>query len=130
MIKYLIASAVLLMLTGAALGTMWLYVDPLSFPISPYQSAETGFNLTDTALTKIAGFTYYTTLGEDFYKRAIPVNYTNATNSVMISSTANGTASFLTSPTFGGHKENNLLYAQSKSSFRVGGQGSWRNLSL
>ena len=129
MIKHLISAAMLLMLAGTALGTMWLYDDPLSFPISPYHSANSAFNITDTALTRIAGFTYYSTLGEDFYMRAIPVNYTNATNSVMIGSTGKGTASFLNSPTFDGHAENNLLYAKSKSSFRVGGQGSWSNLS-
>lgn len=120
----------LLMLAGTAIGTMWLYDDPVSFPISPYQSSATGFNLTNTALAKIAGFTYYSTLGEDFYKGAIPVNYSNATNSVMVTSSAKGTAAFLTSPTFDGHAESNLLYAKGKSSFRVGSsQGSWSNLS-
>ena len=130
MIKYLVSAAMLFMLAGTAFGTMWLYDDPVSFPISPYQSANTGFNLTDTALTKIAGFSFYSTLGEDFYMRAIPVNYSNATNSVMIGSAQKGTASFMTSPTFDGHAETNLLYAKGKSSFRVGSsEGSWTNLS-
>src|SRR5690606_13624814 len=115
MIKYLVSAAMLFMLAGTAFGTMWLYDDPVSFPISPYQSANTGFNLTDTALTKIAGFSFYSTLGEDFYMRAIPVNYSNATNSVMIGSAQKGTASFMTSPTFDGHAETNLLYAKGKS---------------
>jgi len=129
MIRYIVSTAMLLMLAGTTFGTMWLYDDPVSFPISPYQSANAGFNLTGTALAKIAGFTYYSTLGEDFYLRAIPVNYSNATNSVMITSGKKGTASFLTAPTFDGHAENNLIYAQGKSSFRVGGQGSWTTLS-
>ncbi len=130
MIKYLISAAMLFMLAGTTLGTMWLYDDPVSFPYSPHQSANTGFNLTDTALIKIAGFSYYSPLGEDFYMRAIPVNYSNATNSVMIGSAQKGTASFMTSPTFDGHAENNLQYAESKSSFRVGSsQGTWNNLS-
>ena len=129
MIKHLVSAAMLLMLAGTALGTMWLYDDPLSFPISPYHSANAAFNITDTALIRIAGFTYYSTLGEDFYMRPIPVNYTNATNSVMITGAGKGTASFMTSPTFDGHAENNLLYAKDKSSFRVGGQGYWGNLS-
>ena len=129
MIKHLISAAVLLMLASTTLGTTWLYNDPLSFPISQHYSANTAFNITDTALTRIAGFTYYSTLGEDFYMRAIPVDYTNVTNSIMITSAGKGTASFLASPTFDGHAENNLLYAKDKSSFRVGGQGSWTNLS-
>lgn len=121
----------LLMLAGTTIGTTWLYDDPLSFPISPYHSANSGFNLTDTALSRIAGFQYFSTLGEDFHLRAIPVNYTNASNSVMVTSSAKGTAAFLTSPTFDGHAESNLLYAKGKSSFRVGSsQGTWTNLSI
>ena len=102
MIKHLISAAVLLMLASTTLGTTWLYTDPLSFPISEHYSANAAFNI---------------------------INYTNATNSIMITSAGKGTASFLASPTFDGHAENNLLYAKDKSSFRVGGQGSWTNLS-
>lgn len=120
----------LLMLAGTAIGTTWLYDDPLSFPISPYHSANSGFNLTDTALSKIAGFQYFSTLGEDFHLRAIPVNYTNASNTIRIGSTGQGTSSFMASPTYDGHAENNLLYAIDKSTFRVGGKSSWTNLSI
>lgn len=130
MIKYVILAAMLLMLAGNAPGTMWLYDDPLSFPISPYYSTSSAFNLSDTALSRSAGFQYLSTLGEDFHMHAIPVNYTNATNSIMISGKLKGTSSFLAAPTYDGHAENNLFYAQDKSSFRVGSEGSWNNLNI
>lgn len=127
MIKCLISAAMLIMLAGTTLGTMWLYDDPVSFPISPYQTGP-AFSISDSALFRIAGFTYSSTLGEDFYMRAIPVNYTSANSSVKIASTGIGNSSFLSSPTFHGHTENNLLFAKSKSSFRVGKEGAWTNL--
>jgi len=77
---------------------------------------------------EIVNAPYFALLGQGFYTDAIPVKVSNSSNAIQIGS--KGTLS--QSPvqvTFGGHLEDNLKYAQTKSSVRVGQQGSWSTLS-
>lgn len=127
MMKYAIAVAVLLMLAGTGLATMWLYDDPMFFQMSyPVQSAS--FKAADISILEILDAPYFPLLGQSFYTNAIPVKLSNNTNTIQIGSKAPASMSPV-QVTFGGHLENNLKYAQSKSSLRIGTQGSWSNLN-
>ena len=102
---------------------MWTYHDPMIF--------QTGYAATrpaDISLLEIVKAPYFPLLGQSFYSNAIPVNLTNRTNTVMIGSkAAGGLGAFPV--TFGEHLEDNLRYAQSRSSLRIGGEGSWSSLN-
>jgi len=123
MLKYTIALAVLLMLAGTGLATMWLYDDPMFFQMN-YPAKTGSFKAADISILEIIDAPYFPLLGQSFYTNAIPVKLSNNTNAVQIGSKAPGAMSPIP-VTFGGHLENNLKYAQSKSSLRVGSQGSW-----
>jgi hypothetical protein len=126
MMKYIIAVAVLLMLAGTGLATMWLYDDPMFFQMGAPQSAS--FKPADISILEIIDAPYFPLLGQSFYSNAIPVKLSNNTNTIQIGS--KGAGSMAIAPvTFGGHLENNLKYAQGKSSLRVGSQGSWNSFS-
>ena len=127
MMKYTIAIAVLLMLAGTGLATMWLYDDPMFFQMS-YPSQAASFKPADMSILEILDTPYFPLLGQSFYTNAIPVKLTNNTNAVQIGSIGSGSLSPIP-VTFGGHLENNLKYAQSKSSLRIGQQGSWSTLN-
>jgi hypothetical protein len=123
MLKYTIALAVLLMLAGTGLATMWLYDDPMFFQMN-YPAKTGSFKAADISILEILDAPYFPLLGQSFYTNAIPVKLSNNTNVIQIGSKAPGAMSPIP-VTFGGHLENNLKYAQSKSSLRVGSQGSW-----
>ncbi|MCX6672246.1 MAG: hypothetical protein NTY37_00490 [Methanothrix sp.] len=128
MMKYTIAVAVLLMLAGSGLATMWLYDDPMFFQMS-YPSQVASFKPADISILEILDAPYFPLLGQSFYSDAIPVKLRNNTNTVQIGSKAPGSMSPI-SVTFGGHLEDNMKYAQSKSSLRIGSQGSWSTLNV
>jgi hypothetical protein len=127
MMKYIISVAVLLMLAGTGLATMWLYDDPMFFQMS-YPSQAASFKPADISILEILDAPYFPLLGQSFYSNAIPVKLSNNTNTVQIGSKGLGPMSPV-SVTFGGHLENNMKYAQSKSSLRIGQDGSWGNLN-
>lgn len=127
MMKYTIAVAVLLMLAGTGLATMWLYDDPMFFQMS-YPSQAASFKPADISILEILDAPYFPLLGQSFYSNAMPVKLSNNTNTVQIGSKGPGSMSPI-SVTFGGHLENNMKYAQSKSSLRIGSQGSWSTLN-
>ena len=117
----------LLILAGTALGTIWLYDDPAFLQLNS-QAREATFNPGKISPFEIIDAPYFPLLGQSFYSNAIPVKLSNNTNTVQIGS--KGPASMSpASVTFGGHLENNLKYAQSKSSLRIGSQGSWSNIN-
>ncbi len=127
MMKFIISVAMLLILAGTALGTMWLYDDPTFFQVqTPSQSSA--FKQASVPTLEIFDAPYFLLPGQGFYRNAIPVNLTDGTNTINIGSNGVG-ASSPVSTTFGGHLEDNLKYAQSKSSMRVGQQGSWTTLN-
>jgi len=127
MMKYTITIAVLLMLASTGLATMWLYDDPMFFQMS-YPSQAASFKPADMSILEILDTPYFPLLGQSFYTNAIPVKLTNNTNAVQIGSIGSGSLSPIP-VTFGGHLENNLKYAQSRSSLRIGQQGSWSTLN-
>jgi len=128
MIKYTILVAVLLMLAGTGLATMWLYDDPMLFQTS-YPSHVTSFKPAGISILEILDAPYFPLLGQSFYSNAIPVKLSNNTNTIQIGSKSSGSMSPI-SVTFGGYLEDNMRYAQSKSSLRIGTQGSWSTLNV
>jgi len=127
MMKCTIALAVLLMLAGTGLATMWLYDDPLFFQMN-YPAKAASVHVADISILEILDAPYFPLLGQSFYSNAIPVILSNNTNTIQIGSKA--PASMSPVPvTFGGHLEDNLKYAQSKSSLKIGTQGSWGTLN-
>ena len=127
MMKYTILVAVLLMLAGTGLATMWLYDDPMLFQTS-YPSHVSSFKPAGISILEILDAPYFPLLGQSFYSNAIPVKLSNNTNTIQIGSKSSGSMSPI-SVTFGGHLEDNMKYAQSKSSLRIGTQGSWSTLN-
>ncbi len=127
MMKYTIALAVLLMLAGTGLATMWTYDDPMFFQMN-YPVKTGTFTPADISILEILDAPYFPLLGQSFYYNAIPFKLSNNTNAVQIGSKAPASMSPV-QVTFGGHLEDNLKYAQSKSSLKIGSQGSWGNLN-
>ena len=127
MMKLLITMAVLFMLAGSALGTMWLYDDPSFFMIGSQFKAPS-FHLNNVSPIDIIKAPYFPLLGQGFYRNPIPVQLTNSSDAIQIGVKANLQAAPV-QITFGGHLEDNLKYAQTRSSLRVGQQGSWTNLN-
>lgn len=114
-------------MAGSAFGTMWLYNDPTFFQMgTPLQNAS--LKPTNVPNLEFAGAPHFPLLGQGFYKDAIPVSLTNNTNIIQIGSKGPSTMPPV-SVTFGGHLEDNMKYAQSKSSLRVGQPGSWTTLN-
>jgi hypothetical protein len=126
MMKYIIPIAVFLMLAGNAWGTMWLYDDPDFFQTGSQPQAGS-FKPSSLSILEIVDAPYFPLLGQGFYTDAIPVQIKNDTNTVQISSGLRATAPVQV--TFGGNLENNLKYAQTKSSLRIGTEGTWTTLN-
>jgi hypothetical protein len=126
MMKYLIPVAILFILAGSALGTMWLHDDPSFFQMgTPMQSAT--FKPANMSALEIVNAPFFPLLGEGFYNDAIPVSFTNKSSTIQIGSKSSNALPPVQA-TFDEHLENNMKYAQSKSSLRVGAQGSWTTL--
>ncbi len=134
--KILIPIAMLLVFAGLASGTMWLYNDPTFFMGLPssttpysfnYQSGALGsFTAADLTPFEILNSPIFPMLGHGFNlntskkeQRASPV----------VELGSSGKVNIAPQMTFSGALENNLKYAQSKSSIRVGQAGSWTNLN-
>jgi hypothetical protein len=125
MANHIALLAALLMLSTSAMATMWTYHDPMIF--------QTGYSnpisrSADISLMEIVKAPYFPLLGQSFYSNALPVNLTNSSNTIQIGSKGAGTLGPIP-VTFGGHLEDNLRYAQGRSSLRIGGEGSWSSLS-
>ncbi len=89
MMKFLIPLAMLFIMAGSALGTMWLYTDPTFFQMgTPVQSAS--LMPANVPNLEIVGVPYIPLLGQGFYKDAIPVRLTNNTNTIQIGSKGPG----------------------------------------
>ena len=89
-----------------------------------YPSQVTSFKPADISILEILDAPYFPLLGQSFYNDALPVKLSNNTNTVQIGSRVTGSLSPV-SITFGGHLEDNMKYAQSKSSLRIGQDGTW-----
>ena len=127
MMKILITLVTLFIMAGSALGTMWLYTDPTFIQMgTPVQNAS--LMRANVPNLEFVGAPYIPLLGQGFYKDAIPVRLTNNTNTIQIGSKGLSTMAPV-SITFGGHTEDNLKYAQTKSSLRIGQPGSWTTLN-
>lgn len=127
MMKHIIPIAMLLILGGTASATMWLYNADF-FMLGPQTSAGS-FKPAGLTPFEIIDAPFFPHLGEGFYKDPIPMQLKNASSTIEITSTGN----LPTEPvrvTFGGHVEDNLKYAQSRSSVRVGTGGNWNSLSF
>jgi len=125
MAKHIAALAVLLMLSVTGIATMWTYHDPMLFQAG-YPNPST--RQADISLLEIVKSPYFPLLGQSFYSNALPVNLTNSTNTIQIGSKGPGSLGPIP-VTFGGHLEDNMRYAQSRSSLRIGGESSWSSLS-
>ena len=128
----------LFLFAGLSSGTMWLYTDPTFFsgmqsnavPSSfEYQSGSIGsFKPIDLTPFEIINSPIFPMLGHGFSINATSEQNQNKTPVVVLGSTGNlGNAP--PQVTFSGDMENNLKYAESKSSLRVGEGGSWTNLN-
>ena len=125
MANHIALLAVLLMLSTSAMATMWTFHDPMIF--------QTGYSnpisrSADISLMEIVKAPYFPLLGQSFYSNARPVNLSNSSNTIRIGSKGAGALGPIP-VTFGGHLEDNLRYAQGRSSLRIGGEGSWSSLS-
>lgn len=128
MMKYLTSMAMLFMLAGTALSTMWLYDDPSFFQMGTGFSAPM-FKPGAISPLEIVNAPYFSMLGQGFYTDAIPVQIRNSSNVIEIGSSGKLNAAPV-QITFGEHLENNLKYAQTRSSLRVGQQGGWATLNI
>jgi hypothetical protein len=128
MIKYLISMVILFMFAGTALSTMWLYDDPSFLQMGTGFSAPM-FKPGSVSPLEIVNAPYFPLLGQSFYTDAMPVQIRNSSNVIEIGSMGK-LNSAPTQITFGEHLEDNLRYAQTKSSLRVGQQGSWTTLNV
>jgi hypothetical protein len=126
MMKYLIPIAMLLILGTTASGTMWLYNADF-FMLGPQPSAAS-FKPASLSPFEIINAPFFPLLGEGFYTDPIPLQLRNATTAVEITSTKS--TAYPVMATFSGNFENNLKYAQSKSSVRIGEGGSWNSLNV
>ncbi len=139
MIKYAIPIVMLLVLAGLSSGTMWLYTDPTFFSGLPsstipysfeYQSGGTigSFRPLELSPFEIINSPFFPMLGRGF-----SMNASREQDQSKMAVVSLGSSGKLdkTPPqiTFSGGLENNLKYAQSKSSIRVGQKGSWENLN-
>lgn len=136
--KYTIPIAMLFVFAGLASGTMWLYVDPMFFSGLPssttpysfqYQSGSVGaFKPLELSPFEIINSPFFPMLGHGFSINTSSEQNQNKSPVVSLGSTGQLDS---TPPqmTFNGGMENNLKYAKSKSSIRVGQSGSWANLN-
>ncbi len=127
MMKCLILLAVVLLLASPSFATMWIYDDPTFFQ-SNYKDKNVSFIPANKALLELIKAPYFPLLGQGFYKNAIPMRFINSTNAIRIGSKSNLAVSPIP-VTFGEHVEDNLKYAQTRSSLRIGQSGTWNTLN-
>jgi hypothetical protein len=119
-IKYLITIAFLCAIVTTVNGTMWENQVPDFLQIGPqFQFTAPIFKPTELSPFEIINAPYFPLLGEGFYTSAAPLQPTTQKPTVTI----NSTGKVETIPplmSFSGNFENNLKYAESKSSLRIG----------
>lgn len=143
MTRYIIPIAVLFMLASMASASVWLYTDPTFFSMGTQTNAA-GLQVT------LIGSQFSSGVGTFKPENLSPFEIINAPYFPLLSGGLN-TASTQTQPqsttppveirssgklnsppqqlTFSGGMEGNLKYAQTKSSLKVGQEGSWTNLN-
>lgn len=134
--KIIIPIAMLLMLAGLASGTMWLYNDPTFFSGLPSSTPAYSFNIQSGAIGsfsaadlspfEIINSPIFPMLGRGF---TLNTSKQEQNKSPVVALGSTGKYSIPPQMTFSGSLENNLRYAQSKSSLRVGQSGNWTNLN-
>lgn len=143
MTRYMIPIAVLFMLASMASASVWLWDDPAFFKTgtqsgttelqatyigSEFSSGIGTFKPDNLSPFEIINAPYFPLLSGGFSTVSTTTQSQSTTSMVTIGSTGK-----LNSPpqqlTFSGGNENNLKYAQSKSSLKVGQEGSWTNLN-
>lgn len=127
MIKHLAMITMLLALSGISSGTMWLYQEPDYLQMGT-QFTTPFFKPINLSPFEIINAPYFPLLGEGFHTSAAPITSKSLQPTVEIKS--NGKVE--TAPPFidfTGSFENNLKYAITKSSFRIGQDNQSANLS-
>lgn len=124
-IKFLITIAILTAVATTVGGTMWENQMPDFMQMgaqSQYQFTAPIFKPAELSPFEIINAPYFPLLGEGFYTSAAPLKQTTLNPTVTINSTGKMDS---TPPLmdFSGNFENNLKYAESRSSLRIG-QGS------
>lgn len=122
-IKYLITIAILSAIATTVSGTMWENQVPdfLQMGSQSHFNAPI-FNPTGISPFEIINAPYFPLLGEGFYPSSAPLKPTTQNSTVTINSTGK-VVSIPPLIDFSGNFENNLKYAESRSSLRIG-QGS------
>jgi hypothetical protein len=119
-IKYLITIAILSAIATTVSGTMWENQVPDFLQMgSQYPFTAPIFKPTGISPFEIINAPYFPLLGEGFYTSAAPLKPTTQNSTVTI----NSTGKVVSTPPlmdFSGNFENNLKYAESKSSLRIG----------
>ncbi len=117
---------IITLLAGAASGSLWLYDETLYVQdtthfVAPY------FKPMNMSPFEIVNAPYFNLVGDNFSpKGASPVLQSTAPVTQITSKGA--TTPSIPPVTFSGNYENNLKYAESKSSLRVGESGSWSSV--
>jgi len=136
--RYIIPIAMLFVLAGLSSGTMWLYTDPTFFSGLPsstapysfeYQSGSSGsFKPLELSPFEIINSPFFPMLDHGFSMNTSAAQEQNNSPVVILGSSGelDNTPPQIT---FNGGLENNLKYAESKSSLRVGQGGTWTNLN-
>lgn len=122
-IKYLITIAILCTITAMVSGTIWENQMPDFLQIgTQFQFKAPIFKPSELSPFEIINAPYFPLLGEGFYTSAASLQPTTQKPTETINSS--GKVNFIPPQTdFSGNFENNMKYAQSKSSLRIG-QGS------
>jgi hypothetical protein len=118
MIKHLVIIGLLFMVISAASGTMWLYQEPDYLQMGT-QFTMPFFKPANLSPFEIINAPYFPLLGEGFYTSAAPIAPKSSQPTVEIKSSGKVEVAppFIE---FTGNFENNLKYATTKSSFRIG----------
>ena len=130
-IKYLITIAILSAIATTVSGTMWENQIPDFLQMgaqSQYQFTAPIFKPAELSPFEIINAPYFPLLGEGFYTGAAPLKQTTLNPTVTINSTGKVDA-IPPLMDFSGNFENNLKYAESRSSLRIGQGGSSATLN-
>jgi hypothetical protein len=138
MTKYIISIAILLMLAGMASATMWLYTDPTFFTVGAQSPNAENYQLhlfdsgssSDMGTFRPANLSPFEIINAPFFP-LLSGGFGNSTENMTQPIEIRSTGGMDVTPlplTFNGGMENNLKYAQSRSSIKIGQNGGWTNL--